>query len=178
MAILQGYTVKPFKPEDVGACVKVHVDTWKTTYRGLVSDKILDAMTYESDMNSFGANRLNPPEGQATFVAVSEVGQVVGFATSGPNLESDLEFEGELGAVYILREHQRRGIGTALVKEAVRHLIGLGHSSIIVWVLAKSPYRRFYEKLGGVPIREKRRSRRGEEHMGQAYGWRDIRSLL
>ncbi|HXQ79423.1 MAG TPA: GNAT family N-acetyltransferase [Thermoplasmata archaeon] len=50
-------------------------------------------------------------------------------------------------------------MGTSLTREAAKHLQSIGLSSMLVWVLDQNPYRRFYEKLGGVPAR--RDGRRG-----------------
>lgn len=32
--------------------MKVHVDSWKTTYKGILPDKIIDNITYESRENN------------------------------------------------------------------------------------------------------------------------------
>jgi GNAT superfamily N-acetyltransferase len=164
---------------DLSGMTRVHVDTWKTTYRGIVPDERLDRMTYESDVAAgFGRWITEPPAGQANFVAVTDQGEILGFAVCGPNREADLDFTGELGAIYILKAQQGRGIGTALVREVARHLLSIGRDSMIVWVLAQNPYRRFYERLGGVPVRERTESRLGGPPLPEVgYGWKDIRAL-
>jgi hypothetical protein len=34
--------------DDAKGIARVHVDAWKSTYRGLVSDEYLDSLSYES----------------------------------------------------------------------------------------------------------------------------------
>ncbi len=156
---------------------RVHVDTWKSTYRGIVPDERLDSMTYESDLaRGFGSWVKQPPSGWGTLVAVRE-GEVVGFAGCGYSREEDREFRGELGAIYVLKDHQGKGVGRALVREVALHLQELRLKTMIVWVLRDNPYRRFYEGIGGVVIRERIAKVAGAQLPEVAYGWGDIAPL-
>jgi ribosomal protein S18 acetylase RimI-like enzyme len=165
-------------PEDLHGMANVHVETWKTTYRGIVADELLDHLTVERDISrGFGRWLTEPPEGEAHFVAVTERGEIVGYAICGPTRGEDPDFTGELGAIYVLKNHQGHGIGTSLVREGAGHLLKTGRKSMIAWVLAQNPYCRFYEHLGGVVMR-----RRTEPHLGThlpelGYGWKDVRTL-
>jgi GNAT superfamily N-acetyltransferase len=78
-----------------------------------------------------------------------ENGRIVGFADGGKERSHPESGEGELYAIYILKEFQGRGIGKALMKEAVRSLTGSGMNSMVTWALEKSPYLKFYETVGG-----------------------------
>jgi len=174
------YAIRLAGVGDLSGMARVHVETWKTTYRGIVSDERLDRLTVENDIaGGFGSWLKEPPPGVAQFVAVEARGEVVGFALGCPPREAGSGFTGELGAIYILKAHQGRGVGTALVGEVARHLLRLGRTSMIVWVLEQNPYRRFYERLGGVIVRK----RTGESRIAGAplpeisYGWSDIRGL-
>lgn len=171
--------IRPAVVADLESMIRVHVDTWKSTYRGLVPDDRLDRMTYDSDRASgFGRWVRDPPPGQATFVAVTPDAEVVGFATCGPTRPPDPEFAGELGAIYIAQSHQGRGTGTALVREVAHHFLNLGKVSLIAWVLERNPYRRFYDHLGGVAVRRRERAHAGGPPTPEiGYGWVDIRAL-
>jgi len=174
------FTIRRAVLEDLPAMARVHVETWKTAYRGIVPDDRLDRLTAEGDISrGFGSRLREPPEGEAHFVAVAESGDIVGFAVGGPNRETDSEFTGELGALYILKSYQSHGVGTALVREVARHLLSLGKTSMIVWVLEQNPYRRFYERLGGVPVKKRTLESRtaGILLPEISYGWKDIRRL-
>lgn len=43
----QDIEIRPASPDDIPAITRVLVDTWRTTFRGLLSDGFLDGMTYE-----------------------------------------------------------------------------------------------------------------------------------
>ena len=38
--------------EDISGIAKVHVDSWKTTYKGIFADEILENVTYEQRENN------------------------------------------------------------------------------------------------------------------------------
>lgn len=173
-------TVRRATLDDLRGMARVHVETWRTTYRGMVPDDRLDCLTVDSDIaGGFGSWLKDPPPDVAQIVAVSPAGEIVGFALACPAREPDPNYTGELGAIYVLKSHQGRGVGTALVREVARHLVSTGRTSMLVWVLEPNPYRGFYERLGGVPYRTRQRHSRiaGGPLPEVSYGWKDIRPL-
>jgi GNAT superfamily N-acetyltransferase len=174
------FAIRPAVPDDLLGLARVHVATWQSTYRGLVPDARLDTLTVENDIASgFGRWLKSPEPGRVYLVAHRSEGEIVGFAIGGPNRHPEDGFSGELGAIYILKEHQGQGIGSALVGHVARHLLATGRSDMIVWVIAENPYRRFYEKLGGVFVRERLAESRvaGGLLRERSYGWRDLGPL-
>ncbi len=174
-------TVRPATVDDLPGMARVHVETWQATYRGLVPDERLDRLTVANDLESgFGSWVRQPPPGVGAFVAIDPAGEVVGFAFDGPNAGGEAGFPGELKSLYVRPAQQRRGVGTALVGEAARHLFASGRVGMIVWVLEQNPYRRFYERLGGVPVGRRMTPSRiaGIPLPEVSYGWRDVEPLL
>ena len=49
---------------------------------------------------------------------------------------------------------------------------------MLVWVLAKNPYRRFYEKLGGKYLRSQQIDIGGSSYEEIAYGWEDLDAMI
>lgn len=130
----------------------MHADAWRTTYRGLLPDAVLERL--DPDRMAASRERMlrEPPPGHLTLVA--EDGAVVGFAVAGPS--RDPAAAGEVYAVYILASHQRRGLGRALLRECARRLAAAGLPSLVIWVLRENvPARAFYERLGGAARLEK-----------------------
>lgn len=163
--------------DDLPGMARVHVETWKTTYRGIVPDAHLDGLTVESDIaHGFGRWLNEPIEGWTYLVATSPSDEIVGFALGGP-IRVDPEFPGELGAIYVLKEHQGRGVGSSLVREVATHLTSIGIHSMLVWVLEANTYRRFYAKLGAMPMRRRVARVAGAMLPELGYGWKDLRRL-
>lgn len=161
-------------PEDADAIARVHVDTWRSTYADLIPAAVLDGLSYNR-RSLFWRGLLSKEEARGLVcVAEDSHAGVVGFASCGPNREEPLHYQGELYAIYVLEEHQRLGIGHHLFEEARKWLSKHALDSMIVWVLRESPYRRFYESLGGKLVGE-RTINIGEAELPEvAYGWDPI----
>lgn len=170
-----GGRIRPAELADAAAIARVHVDTWRTAYRGIVSAAYLRSLSY-GEFEKRRRERLARPE-TCTFVAEAR-GQVVGFATAGPNRLADTQYDAELYAIYVRKAFAGRGLGRALVAAVASRLAAGGFRSLLLWVLRdNAPSRRFYESLGGVPAGEKseRFGRQDLPHVG--YGWPEISAL-
>jgi L-amino acid N-acyltransferase YncA len=163
---------------DASAIARVHVDSWRTTYRGIVPDSYLASLSYEQRTSQWKQSLEN--DGFFVFVAEDEMPkQIIGFASGGEDRSRDTEYAGELGAIYLLEGYRRKGIGQKLVVTLVRTLLDNGYSSMLVWVLAENPYRKFYEKkLGGKYLRSKQIEIGGSRYEEVVYGWKDLGALI
>lgn len=164
--------------KDVPTIAKVHVDTWRTTYRGIVPNEHLVNLSYERRANGwYQILNYAPEDGNFTYVAEEDSGEIVGFVNGGIERTGDPVYKGELMAIYILQEHQGKGIGRSLARMVVERLHLLNINSMLVWVLADNPACHFYAALGGKPVYEKELEIGGKPLTEVAYGWIDIRSL-
>jgi len=171
-------TIRAASPADAPGIARVHVDSWRTTYAGIVSAEFLANLSYEKSEARNRAFMTEPGVNRHFFVAGDESGRIVGFATGGPVRGDMPGFDGELYGIYLLKEYQRQGIGGRLVRALADALAGDGFRSMLVWVLADNPARGFYEALGGRFVRQQTITIGGQELAEVAYGWEDIRSLL
>jgi ribosomal protein S18 acetylase RimI-like enzyme len=163
---------------DVAGIARVHVESWRTTYKGLLPDDYLANLTYER-CEPLWREILSKPNGQSLVYVAEETAQtIVGFASGGPERSGDPVYTGEVYAIYLLEGWQRRGIGRQLTVTLVRRLIQRGLTSLLIWVMADNPSRRFYEALGGQPVRDRRQMTGGVEVTDVAYGWLDARVLI
>lgn len=170
-------TLRPATISDARAVARVHVDCWRTTYRGILPDAVLDGLSYDQREQHW-CEWLGGKRGEKfTFVAVDPAGQIVGFASAGPERASDPVYRGELYAVYVLQSHQRHGLGRRLVTASADLLLQASIDSLLVWVLTDNPACRFYEKLGGRPIRAQQIDIGGVAFDEVAYGWNDLQRL-
>jgi ribosomal protein S18 acetylase RimI-like enzyme len=164
------------RPQDIPAIAKVHVDSWRTTYRGIVASEFLASLSYEESERMWLNGLASSTHPVSLLVAETADGAVVGFAAGGPEREGDPNYQGEIYAIYLVQNYQRRGIGSALFKACVRELERRGFTSLLLWVLKANPARRFYETLGGKFLREKEIPIGNERLVEVAYGWTDTRT--
>ncbi|WP_255723302.1 GNAT family N-acetyltransferase [Sporosarcina sp. ACRSL] len=158
---------------DAEGIARVHVDSWRTTYKGIVSESVLQNLSYEQRAENWrrgiGKNAL--------YVAEDENGKIIGFATGGKERTGNYEADGELYAIYLLQEAQGQGIGKKLTQLIAQSLKEQGFTSMLVWVLEQNPSKMFYESLGGQPIAEAMIDIGGEEFKEIAYYWGNIEEI-
>lgn len=141
-------TIRPATPADAPAIARIHVETWRHAYRGIIPAAHLDALSIERRTTGWEQNLRKTPG--ATLVAES-AGAVVGWASFGPGRDEGANEQAELYAIYLDPAHQRTGFGRALMAAAERALAAQLPAArrISLWVLERNaPARRFYENLG------------------------------
>lgn len=175
---MNGVTLRHARAEDARAIARVRVDSWRTTYRGLVPQRYLDAMTVEASEALWTRVLEAPPARLGIYVGERE-GTVVGFAAGNMLGEPKLGFDAELTAVYLIPEAQRAGLGRRLVATVASTQRGFGATGLIAWVIAgNSGARAFYEALGGRLLVEQPFEWDGMELVEAAYGFADLRELM
>ncbi|HUG14004.1 MAG TPA: GNAT family N-acetyltransferase [Thermomicrobiales bacterium] len=170
-------TIRAATLDDAASIARVHVASWRTTYRGLVPDGLLDRLAVAPRERYWGGIIANPDAPEFIYVAQSPDGEIIGFVSGGPEQQGSSEYTGELYAIYLLEDWQRQGIGRRLTREVARELLARGHSSMLLWVFAGSTFRRFYERLGGIVVAEKEETFGGATLLVVAYGWSDLQRL-
>jgi GNAT superfamily N-acetyltransferase len=146
-------TIRPATVDDAGAIAHVHVEAWRAAYREIVPAAYLDSLSKNERKDRWVTILGNLSSPGFTFVAESE-GEIVGFASGGPERKNDPDYAGELYAMYLLEHFQRQGIGTALFRTVETRLLERGMRSMKVWVLKDNPARAFYERCGGILVEE------------------------
>lgn len=170
-----GARIRPAELADARAIARVHVDTWRTAYRGIVDAGYLGSLSYRK-FEERRRQRLAEP-GTWTFVAEA-AGEVVGFVTAGPNRTADPRHDAEIFAIYVRKSHAGQGLGKALVGAAARALSRAGFRSLLLWVLtANAPSRAFYESIGGSLSGQKSERFGSQDLPHVAYAWPSLRSL-
>jgi GNAT superfamily N-acetyltransferase len=156
----------------------VHVDSWPTTYHGIVPSDFLAKLSYTQREQLWYDVLSRPALNTFVYVATEASGNVVGFASAGPERSGNTAYMAELYAIYLLKAFQGQGIGRQLVAAVVKRLVEAGMTSLLLWVLADNPSRRFYAALGGQPVSEKTVTIGGVPLLEIGYGWRDARMLM
>lgn len=167
-------SIRPATGMDASAIAHVHVESWRTTYAGIVPD------AYLAGLDEILRARLWQEwlAGSALVLVAEKDGHVVGFAHGGSNREALEDCDAELYSVYLLREAQRHGVGSALLRTIASALFERGFRSMAVWVLERNPARSFYEKMGAHLAASKVIEIGGVRLMEVAYVWPDLAALV
>ena len=153
---------------DAKAIAAVQVESWKTTYRGIVPETFLDGLTVEGQTAQWATQM----GGKDLLMYVAEDSEgVFGFVSGGPLREACKEYDAELYAIYLMQARQRAGVGREMTRTLMEELGKRGFRSMLVWVLEENPARAFYERLGGVLEARKTIMLGGKALEELAYGW-------
>lgn len=167
-------TIRLATPPDAEPIAQVHVASWRSTYRGLMPDALLDGLSVERRAAQWRRQLEDPAGALLIFVAEHPAEGVVGFVAAGSPSEPFPGYTAELQAIYLLEAHQRGGVGRALFRAAAAALYDRGHQSMFLWVLAGNAAQRFYEAMGGRMLQTAPENFGGAALTKIAYGWHDL----
>lgn len=168
--------IRDAKLSDAAGIARVNVDTWYSTYEGILPAQQLALVTVPDRLRY--AREVIGAADKGIVVAETENGKLVGFAAFGPERVGDLPFKGELYVIYVLKAFQRKGIGSRLVAAARNRLTEMGIQSLMVWALHDNPYQRFYQALGGAIVYTRTLEIEGFKTLERAYGWWDTATMF
>ncbi len=162
---------------DAPAIARVRIESWRTTYRGMIPDAYLDGMQVDASTAIWDRVLTAGPSTTSVFVA-EHAGEVVGFASGAMLAEPKYGIDAELVAIYLRREFQHVGLGRRLVGAVVDAQSAYGATGLLTWVIAgNKPARAFYERLGGELLVEQPFQWDGMDLVEAGYGWRDLPAL-
>lgn len=149
-------SIRRANPSDASGIAEVHVAAWRSAYRGLLPDEVLDRLAVEK-VEARWKERL-ARAWDHMFIAQEDApngapggGHIVGFAGCGAVQDEEAEGEavGEIYVVYVHPEKWRQGYGAALLDEALAALRDDGFAQAILWVLRDNRQAiAFYEAMG------------------------------
>jgi GNAT superfamily N-acetyltransferase len=176
------FTIRIATPADALAVARVHVQAWHETYAGILPDALIAKFTVEERSAAWNRILCDPASFAGTALyAVEDGSTIVGFGACCLQRSDALKakgYEGEIGALYLLRAFQNRGLGTALMESLAADLSGRGLRSASVWVLRENAgARQFYEHAGGEFLDEREEIHEAFALVDISYGWRDLVQL-
>lgn len=133
---------------DAVGLARVHVESWKSTYRGLVPDAYLDSLHIPDRAQNF-RDWFRQTDGRFLYVAL-EGAEPIGFVSGGYERDGSNPVVGEIYAIYILNNYQRKGVGRRLFSASTLWLQGRGFKRIVLYSISGNPNQWFYSSLGGM----------------------------
>jgi ribosomal protein S18 acetylase RimI-like enzyme len=135
--------------KDVPAIAELHAESWRSAYRGVLSDDYLEKDVHRDRLAVWQERFSNASQG-SMFVIVAEMASTFlgGFACVFP--EKDAIWGSFLDNLHVSPQLTGQGIGRKLLAESAGRLVRLGSSAgLYLWVIEQNyRARRFYEKAG------------------------------
>jgi ribosomal protein S18 acetylase RimI-like enzyme len=157
---------------DVRSISEVDVETWRSTYAGVLPDQLLIGLS-ERQRAGVWSRFITRRPGD-TLAALDEQGVILGFGSCGAQRDPDLPYSGEVFSLYVSPDHQGQGVGRLLLLALFARLIRCGLYSAVIWVLAENPARYFYERVGGRAVAHRRIGMAQSTFDAVAYAWPDL----
>lgn len=134
-------------PADADAIALAHAESWRATYRGILSDSYLDGPIEEERRRLWRARFAeNPPP---PTVAAWAGENLAGFACAFVN--EDRQWGSRIDNLHVLPAFKRRGLATRLMRAIGGRLVDAAPTTpVYLWVYdVNAPARATYESLGG-----------------------------
>ena len=171
-------TVRAATVDDAVAIARVRVESWRSTYKGMIPQAYLDGMSVEASAALWDKALAAANHRTHTFVAEDPDG-IVGFSSGVLLTEPKQGFVSELAAIYLRPAYQRNGLGRRLVGVVAEALVAQGATNMIVWVIAANAQaRKFYAALGAELVIEQPFQWDGMDLLEAGYGWNDLAALI
>jgi GNAT superfamily N-acetyltransferase len=137
---------------DARAIAEVSVASRRWSYRDLLPEALLEAMSVDETTADFAQGLAELRPGSPVFVA-EQAGRIVGYAYVLPSPEDDVPAgTSELGSLYVTEDVAGTGVARVLMDAAIEHVRATGQVHFTSWVRRENARaRRFYEKHGMRP---------------------------
>lgn len=162
--------------QDAEAIARVHVESWKTTYKGIIPDDFLNNLSYTQRTDLW--TQAITQQDHYIMVAETSEGEIVGFADGWKKETNTVPHSGDLTSIYILESYQGKGMGKQLLQALFEIFKQLGWQKVFVEVLEDNKTCDWYEyysatlcktvtiQIGGVLLNER------------IYEWNNIDDVL
>lgn len=144
--------IRPAAPGDGLAIARINIAAWQAAYAHVFDAERLAARWDNLELaTARWAERIRSQQPPHRTLVTEHEQQIVGFADTGPSRDdgADQRQTGEVNLIYVLPERWGRGIGQALMAEALRLMRDDGFRDAMLWMLEDNPLgRRFYEAGG------------------------------
>lgn len=141
------FAIRPATFDDAYGIAQVRYFGWQETYRGIIQKSYLDSMSIKSGWGRWKENLSTEVPGRFVDIMTDEEGSIIAFVSGGKNRSSHFKVEGEINALYLLKQHHGKGLGRKLLVHAVGQLKNLNYKSFCLFVLKENPAAAFYRKF-------------------------------
>lgn len=93
--------VRNATPRDASPIARVHVETWRDSYAGILPSHKLAGMSRRQHVGGWSQS-LRTPRREIVLVAEDAAGGILGFGTGGPARTFSPPYEGEIYMLYVL----------------------------------------------------------------------------
>jgi GNAT superfamily N-acetyltransferase len=164
------FAIRAATVADAEGIAHAHTASWRTSYRGILPDAVLDRI--DVDQRAMSWRRVLADRSILTLVAYDTTHHdIVGFCDAG-RTRGDSRYAAEVYRIYIEHHAKRHGLGREMFEQVTDWLRRQDLRSLVIWVLDNNHHaRRFYEAMGGRAASRKPSNVSGFAVVELAYVW-------
>ena len=170
--------LRPAQSSDYTAIARLHAESWRHAYRGILSDQFLDHDVHR-ERTELWQQRLGSPAGNQRVIVATTDEQIMGFACIF--LDDDPVYGTLLDNLHVSLQRQRTGMGKLLMQDCARIIQQEAvHQKLYLWVYESNTNARgMYERLGGQHAETVEKvNEDGTVARACRYVWEDVASLI
>lgn len=161
---------------DAAGIAKVHVDSWRTTYKGIIPDEYFNNLSCAQRADLWDKNISKPDS--YVIVAENDDGEIIGFADAWKRDNNKEDKAIDLTSIYLLEDYQGKGVGKQLLKALFDYFKNAGYETVYVEVLEDNKTKFFYEYYGAEFLKTVQIKIASETLNESIYVWRDVEMAL
>ena len=136
-------TLREATQHDSAPIARLHADSWRSTYRGIISDEYLDNRAHSERAALWQARFSEKPNKPFFTILAEKDGQLAGFACVFPN--EDPIFGSFLDNLHVTPERTGQGINRLLLNDVARRLLAdVTRGGLYLWVIEKNTRARHF----------------------------------
>mgnify|MGYP001560675649 CR=1 FL=1 len=171
------YKIRKANKKDAKNIAKVHIQSWRESYNGIVDDQYLKKLSLVTRTKKWQVKLQTSEKNVDIFVAEDTSYEIVGFITGGISRDKLLKYKGELYAIYILKQAQKNKLGYRLVKKLCVALKKQGIKSMFVRVLKDNTSKNFYIKYRAKLFKTTKLKIGERKLVEEYYGWPNFKKF-
>ena len=141
-------TIRHATPDDAYDRAVCHISSWRSSYKNIVPDEILDNLSVDNVAEKFMRYLENK---DSFFYCATYDGKIIGHFNFCESRDEDKPNIGEIIGFYTIEEVWGKSAGKQMMDFAINEIKNMGYNEVILWVLEENyRARRFYEKCGFV----------------------------
>lgn len=145
------FTIRQAIVDDALAIAKIHVETWRATYKGILPQHLLANLSVEDRQRTWMKRLEQAMDTGASggILVAATASRAIGFCRWAP--VDDGTATSELVSLYIDPAWWRKGVGHALQTKALSQIHAEDFEKVLLWVAAANKGARlFYERTGWI----------------------------
>ena len=140
-------TFRNASQKDAQSIAKLHAESWRLNYRGLLDDQFLDDEVIENRKQVW-SERMNSPDLNQRVILAEVQDELIGFGCLF--LNDDTQYGALLDNLHVAKSYSGKGIGSGIIKRLASEIYNAGErKDMYLWVLKGNDGAiRLYKKLG------------------------------